>query len=433
MGSLLLLYLDPALAELLLPFLGLLAVSWLVYLVKLLRSAAYRPFGPPVDGRPAPSVSLILPVYNEDPAVWARVLDHLVVACRGLRHEIIVVPNGARAESNARYAEALGFFVRRLPEASKRRAIAVGAALARHDISVILDSDTLVPPDALHKVLWPFADPRIGGVTPRHVIRERTRGLRRMADWLEDNRFNEVVRGQSVGRAVACLPGRLYALRTALLQAAAPELVSQRFLGMLCISGDDRFLTSWLLAHGHQTVYQGASVVHTEAPESFAGMLRQRLRWSRGALRGTILALPWLWRYPYLCFCYGSTIGLRWALFALLAYTVLSVPQLTLADRGALVVGFEHPLLAAGAAVLLLFLAGLPKRLRHLATHPQDLAYYPVFFVLVTFVLTPLEWYGNVTCWKQGWLTRNRPAADPAPGPARGRSLTPPPPAGSAT
>ena len=409
MSAILLAYLDPTLVALLAPFMVLLLASWAIYLIKLFRSACYQPFPEPT-GISAPSVSVIVPVYNEDPAVWTRVLEHLREACRGLEHEIIVVANGELAELNARHAERAGFAVRRLPEPSKRRAIALGAAVARFDVAVILDSDTLVPKDALGAALWPFADPKIGGVTPRHVVRARSGHLlRRLADWMEDNRFNEVLRGQSAGRAVACLPGRLYALRTRLLKAAATELVEQRFLGVRCISGDDRFLTSWLLAHGHQTVYQSTSVVHTEAPTTLGGLLRQRLRWARGGFRGTILALPWLWRYPYTCFTVLATILLRWALFGVLVYTAQSDELLSLVDRGERVVGSTDPVIVLASGILLFFLAGLPRRLRHLITHPQDLPYYPAFLLLVSFLLTPLSWYGNLTCWKQGWLTRRRP------------------------
>ena len=409
MSTLILAFTDPLLWQVLMPFLVYLAAAWCVYLIKLGRSALYRPFPRPV-GFSYPSLSVIIPVYNEAPEVWERVLDGIGNACRELRHEIIIVPNGKNAEQNAVAAERRGYRVHRLTDASKRKAIALGAGLARNEISVILDSDTLVPEDALHKVLWPFADAGIGGVTPRHVIAQRQRFWRRISDWLEDNRFNELVRGQSVGRAVSCLPGRLFAMRTAPLKDAAPALAAQRFLGALCISGDDRFLTSWLLSHGYQAVYQSTSVVYTEAPDSFIGFLKQRLRWSRGSFRGTLVSLRWLWRFPYTAFTLLSTIALRWCLFGLLVYGITNGNLATLADRATALMPTmaDATWLAALAGFALFLLGALPKRLRHLCTHPYDTWFYPFFLVAAIGILTPLEWYGNITCWKQGWLTRTK-------------------------
>ncbi|MDC1205468.1 glycosyltransferase [Candidatus Pacebacteria bacterium] len=352
---------------------------------------------------------MIIPVYNEQPHVWDTVLRHIKEACIGLEVEIIVVPNGKNAEGNAVYAEGLGFNVYRLSEPSKRQAIALGATKVKNEIAIILDSDTIVPEDALKKALWPFIDEKVGGVTPRHFVMNRTKFMHRMSDWLEDNRFNEIVKGQSVSGAVSCLPGRLFALRADELKKAAPHLVSQTFLGMKCVSGDDRFLTSWLLSKGYKTVYQSVSQVYTEAPDTLGGLIKQRLRWSRGSFRGTIFALPWLWKHPYTCFTVLQNIFMRWFLFLIYInaffFQIFSnvdthwmwEEYFWLNTNLAIITG-----LAAG-----FFIGGFFKRIRHLLYYPQDFTYYPVFLLLAAFVLTPLEWYGNLTCWKQGWITRS--------------------------
>ena len=158
----------------------------------------------------------------------------------------------------------------------------------------------------MRTLLQAFEDKRVGGATPRHVIdmwfaeniSSKRNIWRRIADWLEDIRFEEVLKGQN--GAVGCLPGRLLAIRTKLLHKYIDGLVGQRFLGKPCISGDDRYLTSRLLEDGFKTVYVEDSMVITQAPDTLKGFVQQRLRWSRTSLRETILSLNWIFRYPYL-------------------------------------------------------------------------------------------------------------------------------------
>ena len=60
----------------------------------------------------------------------------------------------------------------RIPKAGKRAAIAAGlrASDPATDVVIVLDSDTIWAPGALREMLRPFADPRVGGVTPRQAI-----------------------------------------------------------------------------------------------------------------------------------------------------------------------------------------------------------------------------------------------------------------------
>ena len=63
-------------------------------------------------------------------------------------------------------------------------------------------------------MLRPFADPRVGGVTPRQAIFDvGDDPVRRLADWIEDLRYLLTVPAQSVFGQVGCLAGRTIAYR----------------------------------------------------------------------------------------------------------------------------------------------------------------------------------------------------------------------------
>lgn len=387
-------------------FLVFFTLTWSVYLFKLAKSRQFRP--PPLLPN-THGVSVIVPVVDEKPQVWQEVLACLKESCRDLPHQIIIVSNGRAGIANGEYARSKGFEVLHLEQADKRLAIAAGADRARHEIAVILDSDTRTGPDSIRILRDTFTSEDIGGVTPLQKINDRGPLMRRVSDWLEDLRFSIVVSSQSVAGAVSCLPGRLFAVRTHLLRAAVPELVSESFLGMRCVHGDDRTLTSWLLKNGYKTVFQPASIVLTEAPSTLRMFAAQRLRWARGSLRGTLMSLRWLFRYPYMAFTVLTDWLLRWIFLGIFLEGILTWGRLLPTHHYLwnLVPQYHStgPILVAAVAGF--FVSGFLRQLYHLVRFPQDLPYLPVFLLLTTFVLTPVKWYGDLTCWRNEWLTRS--------------------------
>jgi len=121
--------------------------------------------------RPAPDpatseLTVVVPVRDR-PAQLARCLDAVLAACPGA--PLIVVDDGSadpgtlRAVCTERGARVL------------RRPVSGGAAAARNTGLVacrtafiaFVDSDVVLPPDALARLLGHFADPRVGAAAPR--------------------------------------------------------------------------------------------------------------------------------------------------------------------------------------------------------------------------------------------------------------------------
>ena len=138
---------------------------WVVWAAKALAARRYRPF----EGTPGPlTATVLVPVFREPEAVFRRALASV---CAERPHELIAIVDGGDA---AVAAVAIDYCDRvlRVPKAGKRAAIAAGLAAAdpSTDVVVVLDSDTVWAPGALGEMLRPFADPRVGGVTPRQAI-----------------------------------------------------------------------------------------------------------------------------------------------------------------------------------------------------------------------------------------------------------------------
>jgi hyaluronan synthase len=321
--------------------------------------------------------------------------------------ELIVVVDGGDPEIAA-VAREYSDRVLRVPKAGKRMAIAAGLRESdpSTDVVVVLDSDTVWAPRALSEMLRPFADPQVGGVTPRQAIFDVGENpVRRLANWMEDIRYHLIVPAQSVFGQVGCLAGRTIAYRRSAFEPAVERLVRQTVFGIPQHVGDDRVLTNELLRNGWRTVYQSTALVETDAPSDWRSFWRQQLRWGRSSQRETLLSLRWLWRKPVAFLSFATDILTPFALYAVAALAV----GRTLsghADATGLPLAIELPLGYLG----MLASIGL-RQTAHVRRVPRDLARLPLFVLQITFVMVPIRIAAFATMFHQDWGSRgDRPA-----------------------
>jgi hyaluronan synthase len=377
-------------------YMGFFAYVWLLWSAKALTARRYRPSR---SRAPELTTSVVVPIYNETEPVLRRSLAS-VVANRPT--ELIAVIDGGDPELAAIAGEYCDR-VLRLPKSGKRVAIAAG--LRESDPStgvvVVLDSDTVWAAGALDEMLRPFADPRVGGVTPRQAIFDvGSNPVRRLADWVEDIRYHLTVPAQSVFGQVGCLAGRTIAYRRAAFEPAVERLVRQTVLGVPQHVGDDRVLTNELLRAGWRTVYQSTARVETDAPSDWRTFWRQQLRWGRSSQRETLLSLRWLWRRPVAFACFVTDIVTPFALYAVAGLAVAHA----LRGHGG-VTGL--PLLLELPLGYLGMLASIGVRqAAHVRRVPDDLARLPLFVLQITFIMVPLRIAAFATMFHQGWGSR---------------------------
>jgi hyaluronan synthase len=374
---------------------------WIVWSAKALTARRYRP-SRAADAQLATSV--IVPVYKEPEAVFRRSLAS-VVANRPT--ELIAVVDGGDPEIAAIAAEYCDRVVR-MPKGGKRLAIAAGLRESdpTTDVLVVLDSDTVWAPGTLREMLRPFADPRVGGVTPRQAIFDvGDNPVRRLADWMEDIRYHLTVPAQSVFGQVGCLAGRTIAYRRTAFEPAVERLVRQTVLGVPQHVGDDRVLTNELLRNGWRTVYQSTALVETDAPSDWRTFWRQQLRWGRSSQRETLLSLRWLWRRPAAFVSFATDIVTPFALYAVAA---LAIAHALGGHAGAtgLPLAAELPLGYLG----MLASIGL-RQAAHVRRVPRDLSRLPLFVLQITFVMVPIRIAAFATMFHQQWGSRgDKPA-----------------------
>ena len=123
-----------------------------------------------------PRVSILITAYNEVAQIAASVRNKLELDYPADRCEIIVISDGSDdgtdeavagiAASNGRVRLA-----RQEPRAGKTAGLNMATAVAGGEILVFSDANSLYAPDALRRLMEPFADPDVGYATGRMLYR----------------------------------------------------------------------------------------------------------------------------------------------------------------------------------------------------------------------------------------------------------------------
>ncbi len=379
---------------------------WALWALRITLARNYRP----AQGTWWTSTSVVIPVVDEPPELFATVLDNITAQNPT---EIIVVINGPRNTDLEKVCEAAGVRWFWTEQPGKRNAIKLGVSMSTCEIVVLVDSDTMWTKNTLRELVKPFRDPRVGGVTTRQRIIDPSRSvLTRWADWLENVRNEYSMPAMSVLGTVGCLPGRTIAFRRSILVEYMDRFLSEKFLGIFLEVSDDRTLTNYTLMAGYRTVYQATSLVYTDAPTSLRKMMRQQYRWARGSQYNTLRMLPWMLRHaPVLAVFYLSDIVVPFVLVG--AYISWAV-SITTGHRAELYADLPLPEVPWQALLFVLTLSGVMTLLslgvrfgHHFAYRPNDLVYLPVFMLINSFLLMPIRVLGFFRmAHNSGWGTR---------------------------
>lgn len=258
----------------------------------------YRPLEAPPEHR-LPSLSVIVPAYNEGANVRRTILSVLASRYPTSRIEVIAVDDGSTddtwtfIQAAARRDPDRVIVVRHPRNKGKREALATGMARARGEVVVTVDSDSTLEPDALRHLVAPLvADERVAVVSGNVFVMNRDCNLLtklQSANFAIAYSYERAA--QSVCGAVLCCPGVLSAYRRAAVAPIIERWSRQTFLGAPCSVGEDVALTTVLIGMGYRSVYQSTSIGHTIMPHRFSRMCRMLIRWKRGNLREAIQVL----------------------------------------------------------------------------------------------------------------------------------------------
>jgi len=365
-----------------------------------------RPPGPPWKPGQAgrvrwPSVDVIVPCYNENPALLERCCRSIARQDYPGRLRVWLIDDGssnreALQEVYRRYQKHHRWTVVRQPgNSGKRLAQDRGFSGGNGDLVATVDSDTEIDPDGIKMLAAAFRDPRVGAVTGD------VRALNAGATWLTRLiavryrlLFEQERAAQSWKGSVLCCSGPFSIYRRSALRRVWGEYVTHRLWGRQCTFGDDLHLTLLVLGKGYQSLYEPRARARTEVPTTLRGFARQQLRWNKSFYR----YLPLMWRVLRgRGWFLKVDVAVRLALPLTLAVALpWVVTQLALGTS----LG-EQPLLPFFVA------AGLAQ-LASAAAQARDLRFLLLYGFVFFAVLIPARIGALCTIGNNGWGTRGK-------------------------
>jgi cellulose synthase/poly-beta-1,6-N-acetylglucosamine synthase-like glycosyltransferase/peptidoglycan/xylan/chitin deacetylase (PgdA/CDA1 family)/spore germination protein YaaH len=228
----------------------------------------------------APAVSVVVPAFNEE-MVICRTIETLLSQKYPGPIDVIVVDDGSPDATSEVARRDFGSHPRvsifRKSNGGKASALNYGLAVAKGEIVVCLDADTLFAPNTIAELVQPLADPKVGAVAGNAKVGNRINLVTRWQAIEYVTSQNLDRRAFSLLNAITVVPGAVGAWRKALVLEAGG--FSDDTLA------EDQDLTMAIRRRGYEIEYADEAIGYTEAPDTLATLARQRFRWSFGTLQ----------------------------------------------------------------------------------------------------------------------------------------------------
>jgi cellulose synthase/poly-beta-1,6-N-acetylglucosamine synthase-like glycosyltransferase len=291
-----------------------------------------------------PKVSVIVPAFNEEVNA-IRTVNYLLKSTYP-DLEVIFVDDGSKDDTfnivNSAFKDNSRVRVLTKTNGGKAAALNFGIEYALGEILVCIDADTILPADAISKMIPFFEDSRVGSVAGNVRVGNTVNMLThwQSIEYTTSQNFDR--RAYDAVNAILVVPGAIGAFR----KSAMSEIEGFTTDTL----AEDCDLTLRMLRAGYKIRTCNEALALTEAPETLNMFMKQRSRWTFGMMQS-------FWKHRDLLFSFRKpNIGL------------MALPNL-------LIFNFLIPILSP--LVDILFIAGL-------FTH--DAEQYIFFYLLYYFI-----------------------------------------------
>ena len=239
-------------------------------------------------------VTAIIPVYQPPPS-FIQTIDSL--AKNGVP-KILVVADITCVEKVTELVKDYPQ-VEIIPESKpgKRSAMATGLKEVRTRLTFFVDDDIQWCDTALDYLIHPFNhSSKIKGVGCEHTARKQHAFDIEMilCDMRLSVRMLELFSTSVIDKGASCISGRTACYVTNFIQEEEfyEQFLNEKFFGMQVVSGDDKFLTRYVMRKGGKIWHQGGKkCVLSTTFERGPRFMKQLLRWSRNTWRSDITCL----------------------------------------------------------------------------------------------------------------------------------------------
>jgi cellulose synthase/poly-beta-1,6-N-acetylglucosamine synthase-like glycosyltransferase len=307
---------------------ALVAYVWILYpgLLLLLRPLGARPVTR-LDQAEKPSVTVIVPVHNEETRIRRKLEDCLSLDYPRDRLEILVVSDNSSDATEAIVGEVAGRdprirLLRTQGRAGKSGAQNLAAEQARGQLLFLTDANTRTGPDTLKGLVQNFSDPRVGLVSATVHFGEPMDAVAKGQGlyWRYEYSLRQA---ESDLGCLATGGGQAMMIRKDLFRSIPP------------IYGDDCILPLDVRLQGYRVLNDPCVIVFDASPTTIAGELRARVRMTARNWTGTLSRAALLnpFHFPLTALGLVSHKLLRWLSPFLLALVLILNAALALNHR----------------------------------------------------------------------------------------------------
>lgn len=380
-------------------------VLFLIYIAVLF--VRYKPVASVQDNSLLPTLTVIVPAYNEGELVYHTLLSIDSSNYPKDKLEIMAIDDGSRDntwEWITKANEDLGgrLTIHKQPKnMGKRHALYHGFTNGTGEVFITIDSDSVVEEDTLRNMASPFVvNTNCGGVAGNVKVLNKKEGMiPKMLNVSFTFSFEFVRSAQSSLGFVLCTPGALSAYRRDAVLNCLDEWINQKFLGQDATIGEDRAMTNLILKQGRDVQFQKNANVLTNTPVGFKTLHKMFTRWGRSNVRETLM----MNKFVFKNFREKHKAGARFIFINQWVKLLLVYPVTILMMYFLL----THPLLYLSSALTGTFIFSSIQMLffsRRYSFVDGLWAYpYSVFYMFALFWIFP---FAIATVKNGGWLTR---------------------------
>jgi len=234
-----------------------------------------------------PSVSFLIPVHNEERVIEAKLQNTLALRYPRERLEVLVLSDGSTdrtADIVRRYADRDVRLVE-LERGGKLPALNAGAGLARGEIIVFTDANSMLAPVSLEALVAGFADPEVGGVCGNQVYRMPSEGDTTKQGENLYWRYDKWQKGlESRIGSIFAADGSLYAIRRALYRPVDDPA-----------QADDIAISTRVVLQGYRLVFEPRAVTYEDAPAEGRAEFWRKVRVTNRSVRALLNLGRALW------------------------------------------------------------------------------------------------------------------------------------------
>ena len=360
-----------------------------------------------VDDSFEPTVTVVVPLFNEGKSIYDTIVALTRLDYPKDKLWVTVVDDCSTDDSYEWATKAANEFknvkvLRNPHNMGKRKGINNAVREAKTEMICSVDSDVIVHPKALKKLVRHFTEPDIAAVGGRvHVSNPNDNWLSKMQTikyYFGQEHLKNLENGL---QSVLCLSGCLTLYRRHVLIELEPKLENRNILGVPIKYGEDRYLTHQIVAAGYRTMATLDALCFTKAPTTLKGYFSQQLRWKRSNIVDFIVHMPFAWKlHPLLCMQYASMLML------LLIYPFVIIANF--ANGNFFHLAMFHVALIAVFGMIYYFAPSVRALPPWLRVHPLGFLPMAVLMPVAYLLLTPL---GLFTLDTSSWETRGHQGA----------------------